>query len=340
MNQTRITTWVLMASLLLSLMGGSEAAVPSSRGMVTIVDYTGKSMEVPSPVETVISLSSHASEILCALEGGDKIIGRGASSTFPPNLEDVPVVGESSYTPNIELILQLDPDVVVADTMISDDGREKIESAGIPVIVDRFSDPDRTIENIRNLGLILGKEERAEELADFIEHYQTIIEERVSGLEEEDKPIVLCEWGSAWKVATPGTSYGNKIIAAGGTSIAADETPGQYVVVSSEWVAERNPDIIVFQVFGKVPPTPEEMEETRNEILSRPGLGDVKAVKDDRVYIITSGIVGGAPSVIGDLYLARWFHPNLFEDIDPEAVHRELLQKFLGLELEGVYFYP
>jgi iron complex transport system substrate-binding protein len=188
--------------------------------------------------------------------------------------------------------------------------------------------------------LILGKEERAEELADFIEHYQTIIVERVSGLEEEDKPIVLCEWGSAWKVATPGTSFGNKITAAGGISIAADETPGQYVVVSSEWVAERNPDIIVFQAFGKIPPTTAEMEEMRDEILSRPGLSDVAAVKDCRVYIIASGIVGGAPSIISDLYFAKWFHPNLFEDIDPEEVHEELVQEFFGLELEGVYVYP
>jgi iron complex transport system substrate-binding protein len=332
--------WMLLVLCLLISLVSAGAAVASSQERVTIIDYTGKSMEVPSPVETVISLSSHASEILCALEGGDKIIGRGASSTFPPYLEDVPVVGESSYTPNIELILELDPDVVIADTMLSDDGREKIESAGIPVIVDRFSDPDRTIANIRNLGLILGKEERGEELADFIENYHSIIEERILDLEEKDKPVVLCEWGSPWKVATPGTSYGNKIMAAGGTSIAADETPGKYVVVSSEWVAERNPDIIVFQVFGKVPPTAEELEETRNEILSRPGLSEVKAVKDERVYIITSGIVGGAPSVIGDLYLAKWFHPDLFEDIDPEAVHGELLQKFLGLELEDVYVYP
>ncbi len=43
---------------------------------------------------------------------------------------------------------------------------------------------------------------------------------------------------------------------------------------------------------------------------------------------------------IGCLYFAKWFHPDLFEDIDPEAVHREMLQKFFDVELEGVYVYP
>jgi len=51
-------------------------------------------------------------------------------------------------------------------------------------------------------------------------------------------------------------------------------------------------------------------------------------------------VASGIRSVVGDLYLAKWFHPDLFKDIDPEAVHRELLQKFFGLEPDGVYVYP
>ena len=124
MNNAGRMTWMLLFSCLLASLVSAGMAVGSSQGEVTIIDYTGKSMEIQSPVEMMVSLSSHASEIICALDGGDKIVGRGASSTFPPYLEDVLVVGDSSYTPNIELILELDPDVVVADTMLSDDGRE------------------------------------------------------------------------------------------------------------------------------------------------------------------------------------------------------------------------
>jgi len=316
--------------------GGAAAA---SSETVTIVDYTGKSVEVPSPVETVISLSSYASEILCALDGEDKIIGRDSYSTYPPDLDDVPIVGQSSYSPSIELILELDPDVVIADTMLSDDNREKIESGGVPVIVVRSGDPERTMTIIRDLGTILDKNERADELVDFIDRYHTTVEERTADLDEDDKPVVLGEWSSPWKAATSGTGFGDKIEAAGGTNIAADETPGTYVVVSSEWVAERNPDVIIFQKSGKNN-TLEDLVETRDEILSRPGLSDVDAVKDGRVYVVTSGIMGGAPSIISDLYFAKWFHPDLFEDIDPEEVHEELTREFFGLELEGAYVYP
>ena len=323
---------------LLAVLSQMGMAAASSE-TVTIVDYTGRSVEVPSPVETMISLSSYASEILCALGGVDKIVGRDSYSTYPPSLDDLPIVGQSSYSPSIELILELDPDLVIADTMLTDDNREKIESGGVPVMVIRSGDPERTMAIIRDLGTVLDRNERAEELVAFIDRYHSIVEERTAGLEEEDKPVVLGEWASPWNAATPGTGFGDKIAAAGGVSIAADETPGSYMVVSSEWVAERNPDVIIFQKSGKNH-TLEGLEETRNGILSRSGLADVKAVKDGRVYVVTSGVMGGAPSIISDLYFAKWFHPDLFEDIDPEKVHEELVRKFFDLELEGVYVFP
>jgi iron complex transport system substrate-binding protein len=39
------------------------------------------------------------------------------------------------------------------------------------------------------------------------------------------------------------------------------------------------------------------------------------------------------------LYLAKWFHPSLFEDIDPAAIHEQMIQKFFGVELDGVFAY-
>ena len=80
--------------------------------------------------------------------------------------------------------------------------------------------------------------------------------------------------------------------------------------------------------------------ETRNEIISRPELSDVVAIKEDHVYVLGAPISSGIRSLVGELYLAKWFHPDLFEDIDPEDVHRELLDKFFDQELEEVYVYP
>jgi len=46
-------------------------------------------------------------------------------------------------------------------------------------------------------------------------------------------------------------------------------------------------------------------------------------------------------SIIAELYLAKWFHPELFKDVDPEAVHRDLVKNFYDIELDGdAYIYP
>ncbi len=40
------------------------------------------------------------------------------------------------------------------------------------------------------------------------------------------------------------------------------------------------------------------------------------------------------------LYMGKWFHPDLFEDVDPAAVEKEMLEKFYGMEMEGTWAYP
>jgi iron complex transport system substrate-binding protein len=81
------------------------------------------------------------------------------------------------------------------------------------------------------------------------------------------------------------------------------------------------------------------MQEVRNDIMNRPGWDHIDAVRDGRVYIISTDTRSIHPSVWHS-YVARWFHPELFEDVDPEAIHREWIETFLGVEYRGVYAYP
>lgn len=328
---------VLIAFMLLICMGACEDAKAET---ITIVDGKGQFVNVSIPVERIASISSRASEIICALGAGDKIVGRDSYSFFPPALEDVQVVAESSHAPNIELIHKLDPDLVIADSMLSNDDRKKIESAGIPVIVETSWDSTTVATPVRHIGALLNKKDRAEEIIGFIEKYQDIVKQRIAGLKEEDKPEVFFEWSRPYYSMGNGTLFHNLTVAAGGINIVADE-PVKYPTMDPEWLVERDPDIMIrYDYSTEKENLTANMEKTRDEILSRPELSDVKAIKDDRVYILGNPVASGIRSIVGDLYLAKWFHPDLFEDIDPEAAHRELLQKFFGQELDGVYVYP
>jgi len=308
---------------------------------VTVTDYTGRSVTIAQPVERIVSLSSSGSEILCALGAGDRIVGRGETSLFPPSLAEVAVMGKSSLSPDLELIVEQDPDLVIADTMLKDEDRTSLESAGIPVLEESFVDPPGVIEVAGHLGLILDQEERASELVDFLEGRQSLIEDEVSGLGPEGRPDVFLEREWAYHTASAGTSSHNLVVFAGGDNIAGDEDI-EYPTVSPEWVVECDPEVMVklaWSTTGETS-TEEELEAVRDEILSRPELANVKAVREGRVHVLNSKANSGLRSIIGELYLAKWFHPQLFEDVDPEEVHRDMIRRFFDLELEGAYAYP
>ena len=308
---------------------------------VTVTDYTGRSVTADAPVGSIVSLSSSGSEILCALNATDKIVGRGSSSVFPPRLEEVMIVGKSSLSPDLELIIELDPDLVIADTMLKEDDRARLEDAGIPVLEESFVDPPRIIEVAGHLGLLLGEEERAEELIDFLEGYQTLIEERLAELDPDEKPKVFLEREWIYHTASVGTSSHNLVVYAGGDNIASEEEI-EYPTVSPEWVIESDPDVIVKLTFATTGElfAEEELKAVRDEMMSRPELANVKAVKDGRVHVLNSKAGSGIRSIIGELYLAKWFHPLLFGEIDPEEAHRDLIRSFYDLDLEGAYAYP
>ena len=309
---------------------------------VTIIDALGVAVEVEVPVERIISLASDLSEIICALGSENKIVGRDATSIFPPSILEKPVVGESSYNPNLEVLLELDPDLVVSDSMLTEETRQKIEGAGVPVFISTTGelDPRSTVtainftgQLVRKFGLILGEEEKANEIVDYMESYEDLVNERIKNLTPSEKPLVYYEWYTSWYSCVTAS-----VTHAGGINIAAEE-PVSFPTLSPEYVVEKDPDVIIRMISS-----PEhdvvDFETMREEILNRPGLSEVKAVKEGRVYVYDYVVRTGMRIPAGLLYWAKWFNPGLFEDIDPAAIHEELIQEFFGIELEGVFAYP
>ncbi len=328
--------WILVCLSLLITAGSAEE--------ITVTDSTGRSVSVDVPVQKVVSLGTGVATYLYALDGGKSLVGRDSYSHFPPALEEVPIAGKSSYSPDLELIISLHPDLVIADTMLSDDDLKEIENVGIPVMIESLVDSAKDIEVMKKLGIVVGKEDRAQEIIGFIEGYQDLIQERIAGVKPEDKPKVFFEWaGKPYYTVSNGNPSDTLIRLAGGDNIAKDlgNSTHSYPTVSPEWVVEVDPDVFIQQRSSDKLFTEDELKTLRDEIIARPELADVKAVKDGRVYLVSGDLRYGVRSVICQLYMAKLFYPELFEDVDPEAVHKELVEKFYGMnQLDGVYIYP
>ena len=346
MNKTTVavTAIILVVVIIVSSYGVYRLYLPSEggpqTGIITIVDNTGAEVNMTLPVERIVSIIG--TEFICALGGEDKLVGRAMLTTdeaaiVPSSVLDLPEVAETSFSVNLEAVLDLEPDLVIASEGLDDEMRKTMEDAGVAVLEDMSMAPRRETF-IQNLGKILGKEDKAAEYIAYEAQYENLVKERVAGLAESEKQSVYFEWYMAWFSTGAGGSYSEMIDTAGGINIAAEETV-ENPTLSPEYVVEKNPDIIVRMLTYMDGEELEDYQTLYDELTGRPAISGLDAVVNDKVYIIkNTALVARRP--IGLLYLAKWFHPDLFEDIDPVAVHEDMAQQFFGKSIEGVFAYP
>jgi iron complex transport system substrate-binding protein len=138
---------------------------------------------------------------------------------------------------------------------------------------------------------------------------------------------------------------------AGGMNISG-ELEGDWITVDSEWIIMENPDIIVrevlphvsgWDVIGYDAKSLSAVETIWEGIVKKSALETTNAVKNKKVFIINANLEH-CLWFIGLHYIAKWYHPELFADLDPQAVHQEYITKFqridYDLQKQGVFAYP
>ena len=312
-------------------------------------DITEEPVTVPLPMERIVVLSSYGGgATLCALGEQDKIVGiteyekkKGELKTF---LEDKPVVGTRPDW-DIEKIMELKPDIVLAYAgRFYPDYEKPLNAVGIPVVHMDFYKLGKQFGETRNLGWMLGKQERAEELINFEQQHINLIKERVKDLKPEEKPRVYFESYGDYSSIGSGSSGHDDVIVCGGINIFADASV-KWPKVDPEAVIVRNPQVIIKKIYEGIAPSGYDVtdtgpvEELKNKIMCRPGWDHIDAVKNGRVYIISNDAKSTHSSVWYS-YMAKFFHPDKFQDVDPVDIHRDWFERFFGIEYKGVYAYP
>ena len=315
---------------------------------VTIVDSAGRQVELPQPLDRIVALHTDVAEAIRALGAKDKIVGvtkyMANEPEFWPELKDKTNCG-SSFTPNYETILELDPQAVIVYSgtfgfSAPSELEEKMAPAGIKVVKLDCYKPTTLSRDISTLGIMLGEEDRATELINFFEGYLSTVNSGVKKLKADEKARVYFEQWTDYKSVAEGAGYHDMILAAGGINIFAGAGVS-YPVVSPEAILDENPDIVVknTQVGGYAANDASELESIRNDLLARAGWDTLEAVMNNRVYTVSNEIVGGTKKPIGICFMAKWFYPDKFQDLDPEAMMREYIEDYQGLTYQGVYTY-
>jgi len=321
------------------------AAVPRS---VSVKDSFGHYTVVPSPPGRIVVLNSYVADAICAFGEEDRIVGAPKDVSSLPLLSQKLLAEDVGDTtaPNVGKIVALKPDIVFAPVTQKSEVTAQIQRNGIPVVLLDCSRLESLAGDLAVLGRILKQEERAGRLVDFINKNIALVTNRVKGLPGAKKPLVYWEGMSDYSTCSADSAEGRFLELAAGRNVAADARIPQ-PNVTPEWLLARDPEIIIKcpDVFSPVTKSPvsgygqtdDAMKQIRQDIVSRPGWQKIDAVKSGKVYVLSRQIVAGPQAVVGLLYTAKWLHPDLFQDVDPSAVHASMLKEFYGLDYKGAW---
>lgn len=245
---------------------------------IKIVDAYGRKIKVEKEPQRIISIAPNITEILFKLELNEKIIGRSTYCDYPSEVKNIEIVG-GMMDPNLEKILNLNPDLILVSTHFNKKMLEKIESFGIPIIgiygEEKFSG---LYDVIKKVAKITNKEEKSKEIINNIQKRLKIIKKRMEN-KEKVKLYYVISYGRYGDYTAGGNTYINDMIEiAGGENIAKDLQGWKY---SLEKIVEKNPKIIICSKFGG----------TKKGLENGNGYSELEAIKKGDLYEIDNNLL-------------------------------------------------
>lgn len=242
----------------------------------------------------IISLNSSITEIICALGFEDQIIGKDATSIYPPTLEKKAInLGHISQL-SIEGILSLNPSWIMAQSeelnRFRPEIKNQLEKSGIKI----FSFPiDYSIKGakilISQLAELFQVKEKASELQKWIDQPLKTLKK----IEKKPKVLFLYSRDPSHLLAAGKNTPIEKIISlAGGEN--AIQNFENYKPLNTEGLLKLNPDVIlVFDNFLQA-------MGGKESLLKIPGINHTKAGKNKFIIGIKAGLINNIGPRIGE----------------------------------------
>ena len=345
---------------------------------VRLTDIAGRTVTLQEPADRIVVGSSMNLEalalahpdpvsLIAGWSGLTAVMDEAQASALRrlhPEIDAIPVVGRMSLdTMSFETIVALEPDAVLlnlydiggaTDAAAASPMVQRFEAAGIPVVVvDFFVDPlANSTSSLRILGRMLGSEDHVAGFLDFYESRMAAIAAGLAGASAAlDRPDVFMHAHAAGPDCcySPGQGALDGFIhAAGGHNIGADLLATPTGQLSLEYVLSRDPDVYI-ATGGYARGSQSGFTLGRNvegaaalagfeRLLQRPELAALSAVEKGRAHGIWHDFTHSPLHLVAIEVMARWFHPELFPDLDPQATLVEINTRFLAIPLVGTFW--
>lgn len=291
---------IFMALGLLFLTGcGTQGSAAVSAGSASsvhnVVDDLGRRVRVPNQPQRVLALSRNCMDDLYEL--GITVVGKVDEYSNRPELKALPSISRQA-SPNLEVISQLKPDLILANTRQHAQMLESLQATGAAVV---FIDPskvrkDPLTDEITFVGEITGRQSQAQ---DYVKHLQATCDQLKAKIAPAGfkTSLFMQGGGEGIKVAQPTGFYGLLLVKLGIENIVPKDLPGSskdtWVSYDAETILQKNPDLILLKSSSN---DPSQLQATLNSFLQNPAWKDLKAVKNKKVFVLPGKIQPGGVS--------------------------------------------
>jgi len=227
--------------------------------------------------ERIVSLTPSLTEILFAIDAGDRVRGVTAWCDYPPEAASLPRVGDF-LKPNMEAMLSIKPDLVVlaATGNLLRESYDNLVRLDIEVLVVWNNTIEETLDAVREIGRVLELDQNAARLEKRIRHDLAKTKERFTSLRSQR---ILWVMGRKPIVAVGDGTFQDELIeAVGGINVAAGM--GAWPVLNAEFVLAADPYFIFYSA----------METSRDDDHWKK-FSSLKAVREARIYPLDSDLV-------------------------------------------------
>ncbi len=311
-----------LAPALLSLLAGAllfGGVIAARRESGTFTDQRGKTFTFSEPARRVVTIAIPLFWTFITVDGSDaRVIGANAvamsqgkdgivNKVFPhAGSVATTITRGGTFTPNIEVLLGMNPDAVFQWADRGDELIDALDRAGMRAIGVKNTSSESDIEAwIHMSGVVAGREARADSIIRWMRAGNARFDSLTAPIAVSERPrvLTLTEYSRVITANGP-TSYAGRIVQRAGGANAAT-TDG---TVGIEQVLAWNPDVILLTAFETKHPA---------DLIADPRWAQTNAARNHRVYKLPFGVTRwggyGPESPLFLTWLADLLHPNSFK---------------------------
>ncbi len=343
------TIALIFAAAVLTGCSSNESSSSSNAETQTITDMRGRSVEIPADLERIVAVGC-ALRPVCYLQAENMVVGVEASEQ-EDNVScayrhvnhdlfvSLPVIGDggsSGVTINEEALMEAAPQLVICDSLSADEADNLQQKTGIPfVCLDQPETvfDDKYYNNLELLGKVLGKEERAADVVNYIKEVDNDLEQRSAASENANNNTAYAA-GINFRGGHgfDGTEANfQPFVACNVDNVADGHGSDGAFTIDLETVSAAQPDYI-FMECGNLPLIKENYDTNPAYYQA------LKAVQDSHTYSLISYrfYSTNVELALANCYqVGAMVYPDSFADVNPTEKLDEISEFFLGEKLSG-----